>query len=68
MPDEASNNVKPSDAGQTTMPDNKAPVDRKEGMAPGEAGNTANDSVIEKPNEILPGDGSLSDTAPTRSV
>jgi hypothetical protein len=46
---------------------NDAPVDRNDGLAPGEAGDTPNDSVIEKPDEVLPGDQSPQDTAPTRS-
>ena len=43
------------------------PVDRKEGLEPGEAGHTPNDSVIEDPRQVAPGDGSPQDTSPTRS-
>ncbi|HEY0075032.1 MAG TPA: hypothetical protein VGB77_13085 [Abditibacteriaceae bacterium] len=47
----------------------EAPVTRQEsGLEPGEAGDTPNDSVIEKPDEVLPGDKSPQDTAPTRSA
>ena len=46
-----------------------APVTRQEaGLEPGEAGHTPSDSVIEKPDEVLPGDKSPQDTAPTRSA
>lgn len=46
-----------------------APVSRQgAGLEPGEAGDTPNDSVIEKPDEVLPGDKSPQDTAPTRSA
>lgn len=46
-----------------------APVTRQEGgLEPGEAGATPSDSVIEKPDEVLPGDNSPQDTAPTRSA
>ena len=45
------------------------PVTRQgDGLEPGEAGHTPNDSVIEKPDEVLPGDNSPQDTAPTRSA
>jgi len=47
----------------------EAPVTRQEaGLESGKAGNTPNDSVIEKPDEVLPGDNSPQDTAPTRSA
>lgn len=48
--------------------DEKAPLQRNdEGTAPGEAGDTPNDSVIEDPRDVADGAGSPQDAAPTRS-